>query len=125
MNKTISASKLKTLESSGARVRRPIKEPQSPEAPEPAVKTLVPTNPQPAPEVLAMATATLERTEQMLSTSIVTNEGNMRELVDALRTALADNARTSDPVPYEVDVVRRRDGLIDKFRITPVKPNLH
>lgn len=124
MSKTISASKLKALESSGAKVRRPIVESEPPKASEPVVTERVPQADK-SPEVIAMAAASMERTEKMLSSTLVTNEGNMRDLVEALRNALADNARMSNPVPYEVDVVRRRDGLIDKFRITPVKPNVH
>jgi hypothetical protein len=125
MSKTISASKLKTLESSGAKVRRSVLE-ERPAEPKESVPT--PVAPQVTPgstEVFAMATANMERTEKMLSTTLVANESNIRELAEALRSALSDNARMSDPVPYEVEVVRRRDGLIDKFRITPVKPNVH
>lgn len=121
MSKVITKQQLSQRKAQGAKVQTSSTVPEVPPAPTPQP---LPDNTESLTEMVGMMTAktidSMKKAEEMMANNIAISDANMRAVVAAVTEALTINSRSSSPVPYDLIIKRRRDGLIETVRLQPV-----
>lgn len=120
MKKTISQAQLSSRQARGAKVKGEVK---------PVTPSPVASEAKPDTGMIDLATKTIEsanRVEEVVTNSLAISDENMTKMMEALQEAMIANVKTLNPIPYDLIIKRRRDGLMETVRLQPViEGNLH